>query len=77
MDPNPNYNYTLRHPSGSTPPLYSQYQTTGDQPQPASSEWPTNNKAAIDQDAKIRNAATQARHRQKRKAHIAQVLFPF
>ncbi|KAG8852000.1 hypothetical protein FRB96_009016 [Tulasnella sp. 330] len=30
-------------------------------------------KAAIDQDAKIRNAAAQARHRQKRKAHIAQM----
>ncbi|KAG9038595.1 hypothetical protein FRB95_000817 [Tulasnella sp. JGI-2019a] len=40
-------------------------------PAPTSSSIP--DKAQLDQEAKIRNAAAQARHRQKRKAHIAQM----
>ncbi|KAG8872397.1 hypothetical protein FRB97_007694 [Tulasnella sp. 331] len=48
------------------------YASTSAQQPGMNSSWPTT-KAAIDQEAKIRNAAAQARHRQKRKAHIAQM----
>ncbi|KAG9038596.1 hypothetical protein FRB95_000818 [Tulasnella sp. JGI-2019a] len=60
--------------SSSTPSSNSAATSVQQSPAPASQPLSTSSsKAVIDQDAKIRNAAAQARHRQKRKAHVAQM----
>ncbi|KAG8990125.1 hypothetical protein FRB94_013712 [Tulasnella sp. JGI-2019a] len=60
--------------SSSTPSSNSAATSVQQSPTPASQPLSTSSsKAVIDQDAKIRNAAAQARHRQKRKAHVAQM----